>query len=394
MRDEGNEGIVHRLRGRVSNHRLEPGLIKKAVAIVKAKYPDFGPTFANEKLLDRHGIEISTYALRTGMIDAGLWRRKHRKPVHRVKRERRACVGELVQVDGSDHDWFEGRGPRCVLIIYIDDATSKILHAEFVKAEDTLNLMRLTRDYLRRRGRPLAYYVDRHSIYKVNRDASLDEQMRDEQPMTQFKRAMEELGITVICANSPQAKGRVERGFKTHQDRLVKELRLAGVRTMEQGNAFLRKTYIRDHNKRFSVEPINKTDAHRPLLPQHRLDRILSRRTERTVFNDYTIRYKNRFFQLLKHQSVRVSPGDKLYFEIRLDDSIHLRFKDVYLNYKPIPKRSYKAFLSAQPSRAKQYKDPRTKGVGSKPAKDHPWRRLFLNGPHRVNLPGGNANAL
>ena len=267
------------------------------------------------------------------------------------------------------------------------------MHAEFVKAEDTLNLMRLTRDYLRRHGRPLAFYVDRHSIYKINRDASLDEQMRDEQPATQFKRAMEELGITVICANSPQAKGRVERCFKTHQDRLVKELRLVGACTMEQGNAFLRKTYIREHNKRFSVEPINKTDAHRRLLPQHRLDRILSLRTERTVFNDYTIRYKNRFFQLLKHQPVRVAPGDKLYFEMRLDNSIHLRFKDVYLNYKPIPKRPYKPFLAAQPSRAKQYDDPRTKGVGSKPAKDHPWRRFFAQRPYRSHIPLESNNA-
>lgn len=388
VREEGNRGIIHRLRGRISNHGLNPGLLKRAVAIVKSKYPDFGPTFANEKLLERHGIKVSTYALRQGMIQTGLWRAKRHKPVHRSKRPRRACVGELVQLDGSDHDWFEGRGPRCVFIPYVDDATSNILHGEFAKVEDTLTLMRLTRNYLRRRGRPPAIYVDKDSIYRINRDASIDEQLRDEKPLTQFTRAMKELGIEVICAHSPQAKGRVERGFKTHQDRLVKELRLAGVCTIEQANAFLRKTYIRDHNRRFSVEPANKTDAHRRLLPQHRLDRILSLRTERTVFNDYTVRYKNYFFQILKHQPVRVKPGDKLHVEIRLDGSMHLLLKGAYLNYKTIPKRPYRPYLVAQPSRGKQREH---KGVAPKPAKDHPWRRFFVHGPYRSTVPVGGA---
>lgn len=394
IRLKGNRGIIHGLRGRPSNHQLQPGLLDRALKIIKTKYHDFGPTFANEKLGEKHGIDISTVALRRGMIGAGIWRPKRYKLAHRAWRPRRSCVGELSQLDGSPHDWFEGRGPRCVLMAFVDDADSELKEAEFVESEDTLTLMRLTREYLRRRGRPLAYYVDKHSIYKTTRDANIDEQLRDEQPITQFTRAMGELGIEVICAHSPQAKGRVERCFKTHQDRLVKELRLAGISNIKDANSFLRRTYIRDHNKRFGVEPANRTNAHRRLLPGHKLDQILSLRTGRTVFNDYTVRYKNRFFQILKHQQVRVKPGDKPQVEIRLDGSTHLRFKDAYLNFKPIAKRPYKPFLKAQPSRRDQLHGYVPKGVGSKPAKDHPWRRAFSDGAYRVSLPTGSLKGL
>ena len=230
---QGTRGIRHGLRGRPSNHQLATGLRERALKLVAADYHDFGPTFANEKLLERHGLELSTFALRRGMVKEGLWRPKRHKPFHRAWRPRRSCVGELVQLDGSDHDWFEGRGPRCTLIPFVDDATSRVLLGRFAKSEDTLTLMRLAQVYLRRYGRPQAFYVDKDSIYKVNRQADVDEQLRDEQPMTQFTRAMKELGIEVICAYSPQAKGRVERGFKTHQHRLVLELRLAGAASID-----------------------------------------------------------------------------------------------------------------------------------------------------------------
>jgi len=203
--------------------------------------------------------------------------------------------------------------------------------------------------------------------------------------MTQFTRAMKELGIEVICAHSPQAKGRVERDFKTLQHRLVRELRLAGACSMEDGNRFLDRGYFDDHNARFSVEAANATDAHRRLLSEHRLNEILSLRSNRTVFNDYTLRYTNKFFQVLEHQPVRIRPGDRVQVEIRLDGTTHLRFKDAYLNFKPIDKRPYQPFLQAQPAAAKQRKDD-SKGVGSIPAKNHPWRRFFI-GPHRVALP-------
>jgi transposase len=387
VRQSGSKGVIHGLRGRPGNHKLAPGLLERALKLVAAHYRDFGPAFANEKLQERHGLQLSAYALRKGMIKVGLWRARRHKPFHRAWRPRKACLGEMVQVDGSDHDWFEGRGPRCVLMAFVDDATSRVVLGRFGESEDTLTLMRLTWEYLRRYGRPQSFYVDKDSIYKINRQASLDEEVRDEQPMTQFSRAMSELGITVICANSPQAKGRVERLFKTLQDRLVKDMRLAGISSIEAANRFVSQGYWDQHNARFQEEPANHTDAHRKLLAQHRLERILCLRTERTLLNDYTLQYQKRFFQVLEHQPVRVTPRDKVEVEIRLDNSTWLRFKEEYLNYKTIPKRPYRAHFQARPSAAKQYDDPRIKGVGSKPSNNHPWKRLFLNGPYRLALP-------
>jgi len=396
VREQGNRGILHGLRGRPSNHQLDPEPLERALCALHddPRWHDFGPTFTQEKLLSRYGIDLSEGTLRRLMTQVGLWKPRSRAEKHRAWRERRSCVGMLIQLDGSDHDWFEGRGPRCVLLVYIDDATSRILHAEFVKVEDTLTLMRSTRIYLQLHGRPVAFYVDKDSIYKINRQASVDEELRDIQPITQFTRAMGELGVKVICADSPQAKGRVERGFDTHQDRLVKELRLAGICDMEAGNVFLRTVYIDAHNARFAIQPASPANMHRPLLPEHRLDQILSLRTERTLFNDYTLRFQNKFFQLFEEQPVRLGPKDKVEVEIRLDGTTHLRAKGNYLRFKPIEKRPYRAYLAARPSQARQYDDPRTKGVGSKPAKDHPWRRLFLNGPYRLALAKTHAQAI
>lgn len=372
VRKNGNAGIIHGLRGKPSNHQLDPALLDKAMGFVKSKYYDFGPTFACEKLLDIDKVNVSVFALRKAMIKEGLWRPKKSKPKHRNWRPRRACVGEMVQLDGSDHDWFEGRGPRCVLLVFIDDATSRILYARFVTVEDTLNLMSAAKDYLLLHGRPVAWYVDKDSIYKINRQATIEEELRDEQPLTQFTRAMNELDITVISANSPQAKGRVERGFGTHQDRLVKELRLAGISNMTDGNVFLKEVYVPKHNVRFAVVPANNTNAHRPMLKTHRLEEILSLRTERTVANDYTIRKDNRFFQLLAAQAVRVRPRDKVLVEIRLDGSRHLRFKDTYLNFKSIAKPPYRPFYAGR----KEIVSIDGPAKPNKPAENHPWRRF------------------
>lgn len=370
VRKKGNAGIIHGLRGKPSNHKLEPGLLEKAMELVKSRYSDFGPTFANEKLAELNGIHLSVFVLRRAMIKESLYRPRKNKPKHRDWRPRRSCVGELVQLDGSDHDWFEGRGPRCVLLVFIDDATSRILYAGFVTVEDTLNLMAAAKAYLLINGRPAAWYVDRDSIYKINRQATIEEELRDETPLTQFTRAMKELDITVITANSPQAKGRVERGFGTHQDRLVKELRLAGISTMEEGNKFLMRVYIPEHNARFAAAPVNNTDAHRPLLKSHCLEEMLSLRTERTVANDYTVRKDNRFFQLLAEQPVRVKPKDKVMVEIRLDGSRHLRFKDRYLSFKSIAKAPYRPFYAGK-KEAAGAAGPAKPNI---PAKNHPWR--------------------
>jgi winged helix-turn helix protein len=388
VRVKGAQGVVHQLRGRASNHQIDPAVIEKALCAMHDElWTGFGPTFARDKLSELHGITLDPETVRKLMTQVELWQPHRQGPRHRAWRERRACVGMLIQLDGSDHDWLEGRGPRFALLIYIDDATSRILHAEFVTVEDTQNLMRSTWKYLKRYGRPIALYVDKDSIYKINWAAKHESLERDENAKTQFTRAMGELGIEVITADSPQAKGRVERGFLTHQDRLVKELRLRGISTMAAANLYLWEHYVPQHNARYEKAPASNTDVHRPLLVAHRLEQILSVREQRTVMNDYTLSYEGKLLQVLEHQPVRVDPGDKVVVEIRLDGSRHLRFKDSYLNFKGIEKRPYKPMLEAQPSRGKQYDDPRTKGVGSTPAKNHPWRRLFLHGPYKVSLP-------
>lgn len=369
----GNCGIVHRLRGRPSNHRLDPGLIQRAIQKLRQPlYEGFGPTFANEQLREE-GLVLSTASLRRVMMTAGLWNPRSPQPQHRSWRPRRDCLGELVQLDGSDHAWFEGRSPRCVLVAYIDDATSRILYAEFVNVEDTLTLLRTTRTYLQRHGRPVAFYVDKDSIYKTNRRTTIEEALRDAYPSTQFTRAMAELGIGVMTADSPQAKGRVERLFHTLQDRLVKELRLASIADTGSANQFLWRTYLPAHHAQFAVPPANTTDAHRPLLTRHRLEEILSVRTERTLANDYTLRFQHQCFQVLPEQPVRIRPKDTVVVETRLDGSTQLRCKDRYLRFIPIAQPPSRPLALSRPVPAPP--GPRPRGSW-KPAADHPWRRF------------------
>lgn len=349
VRRRGDGGILHGLCGQPSNNRLDPELLGKALsALHHPRWHDFGPIFCLDKLRDMHGIVLGEGTVRKLMISTNLWELHRRGRKHRAWRERRACTGMLVQLDGSEHDWFEGRGPRCALIIYIDDATSRILYGEFVQVEDTLTLMRTTKTYLKRWGRPVAFYVDKDSIYNVNRQAVVEEELRDEQPMTQFTRAMSELGIEVILAHSPQAKGRVERGFDTHQDRLVKELRLAGISTMGQANEFLWKVYIPDHNRRCAIAPADPVDVHKPLLPLHDLAAILSIQIQRQVQNDFTIRHRNRFFQLQESQPVRVYPKAQITVQERLDGSMQLVFKNRRLKFHSIPDRPLRPARSAE----------------------------------------------
>lgn len=381
IRAEGHRGIIHRLRGRPSNHRLAPGLVDQAVELVRTRYPDFGPTFANEKLRTVHDLHLSTFALRRGLLQAGLWRSRTQRVVHRSWRPRRACVGELVQLDGSTHAWFEDRAPQCVLLLYIDDATSRLLSAALVPSEDTAHLLRCTRTYVEQYGRPVAFYVDKDSIYRVNRQATIDEQLRDTQPLTQFTRAMAELDIRVLAAHSPQAKGRVERSFGTHQDRLVKELRLAKISRIPEANRFLQEVYLPAHNAQFALAPANPTDAHRPLLQRHRLAEILSWRSDRTLLNDFTLRYDHQWFQVLREQPVRVRPGMRLAVERRLDGSLHLRCQGRYLTFVPIPKPA----ASPQPRPIERARLGRTLTPPGRPAPTHPWRRSYQTMLSRVS---------
>lgn len=380
VQQEGNRGIVHRLHGQPSNHLLDASVLEQALsALHDPRYDGFGPTLANEKLKELYGLQVSTTALRKVMLQTELWASRKYAFKHCAWRQRRSCVGELVQLDGSDHDWFEGRGPRCVLILYIDDATSRLLYGEFVDVEDTLTLLTTTGAYLGRYGRPIAFYADKDSIYKVNRQATVEEELQDLHPITQFTRVMNDLGIEVITANSPQAKGRVERSFGTHQDRLVKELRLAGISDKEMANQFLWTTYLPAHDARFAVPPANTTDAHRPLLKTHRLEEILSVHTERTLANDYTLRFQNQFLQVLADQPVRVRPQAKIVVEIRLDGSTHLRFKDHYLSFKTLPQKPCKPLTLPKP--ALRHRPVRS----ATPPLDSPYRQFYF-GRKQVTL--------
>ncbi len=342
VREQGSGGILHQGRGKPSNNGIGNDVRNKVMSWIQEKYRDFGPTLAQEKLEKVHKVKISRETLRKWMISSGMYRDRKRGKIHRRWRERRGSLGELVQLDGSLHDWFEGRGPRCVLVAYVDDASSRLLYAEFVPSEDTYHLFRTTKGYLKRFGRPLTFYVDRDSIYRVNRQARVEEELQDIAPLTQFGRAMRELEIELLPAFSPQAKGRVERTFRTHQDRLVKELRLAGVRDIAGANRFLWQTYLPDHNRRCSVEPSQPNDAHRALLRTQDMDAILAFQSPRTLLNDWTIQYQNRFFQLDRSQPCHLRPKMVLLVEHRLDGKILLHYKGHRLGYQPIAKKSYR----------------------------------------------------
>jgi hypothetical protein len=289
----GPEALVSRRRGRPSNRRYPERLRSEALGLIREHYADFGPTLAAEKLAERHGLHLARETVRQWMLADGLWtdRRQRLRPVHQP-RHRRDCVGELVQIDGSEHGWFEDRGPRCTLLVYIDDATSRLMHLQFVPTESTFDYFQATRAYLEMHGKPIAFYADKHATFRVNKAGAVSGD-----GMTQFGRALHQLNIDIICANSSQAKGRVERANQTLQDRLVKELRLAGISTMEAGNAFL-PTFMDEHNRRFAKAPRDERNLHRPLGPTDDLDEVLAWKEERTVSNSLTLQYDKVIFIL------------------------------------------------------------------------------------------------
>jgi hypothetical protein len=324
---EGDAAIVHKLRGRPSNRRIAPAHRAKVLARCRAELRGFGPTFAAEKLSEQ-GLPVAVRTLREWLVAEGLWKRQRKGDLHRRRRERRACRGELVQADGSHHDWLEGRGPRMVLLVMIDDATSQVV-AMFYPAETTEAYMDLLGRYLRKHGRMVAMYVDGDSIFR-----SEDHHPQDPQPMlTQFGRALGELQIELIQAGSPQAKGRVERFNGTAQDRLVKELRLAGASTLEEANEVLEKVFLPWFHRHCTVAPQSPNDAHRPLHPSMNLEAILSIQDKRTVTNDYTIRLHKQLYQL-RPPPVPGLRGGRVTVEKRFDGSLHLRFKGRYLAYE------------------------------------------------------------
>jgi hypothetical protein len=286
LRQDGATSLVSKRRGKPSNHRLAAEVRSLVLSIVRERYADFGPTLAAEKLAAHHGCTISRETLRGWMIADGLWTdRRHRLPSPHQPRRRRDCLGELVQIDGSEHAWFEARGEMCTLLAFVDDATSRLMQLRFVASESAFDYFRATRSYLETHGKPVALYSDKHGVFRVNsKDAVGGE------GITQFGRALSDLNIDIICANSPQAKGRVERAFGTLQDRMVKELRLAGISTIAAANAWL-PGFIAAHNARFGRTPANAKDLHRPLSATDDLDEVLAWREERTVTHNLTLHY-------------------------------------------------------------------------------------------------------
>jgi hypothetical protein len=327
LESEGDRGVMHKLRGRPSNARTAPEHRRLVLDAYTADYGDFGPTLAAEKLTGR-GLNVTGCTLRLWLLAEGLWTGKRQREVHRQRRARRECFGELVQADGSIHDWLEDRGPILTLLVMIDDATSKTV-ARFAPAETTEGYFDLLGRYLRKHGRMGTLYTDRSTIFWGERHGE------EARPfVTQFHRALDELGIDWIPAASPQAKGRVERFHGTAQDRLVKELRLAKADTIEQANEVLEARFLPWFNRNRAVQPTRPNDAHRPLQPTMNLAAILAVQDTRTVANDYTFRWNNRLYQLPPPPLPGLR-GGRVIIEQRLDDSMHVRFKGRYLNFQP-----------------------------------------------------------
>jgi transposase len=336
LRRKGDRAVLHELRGRTSNRKLPVELEQRAMVILSDPvYRGFGPTLAAEYLAKKHQITVSKETLRQWMGKAGLWKAGSRRVVEVHQwRPRRSRCGELVQWDTSEHDWLEGRGEQLFLISMIDDATSR-LFARFVRHDTSEENMRLLWSYLKRFGRPLAFYTDKAGMFQVavktKRQEDREGRDKPEMPPTQIARALRELGIVWIPAHSPQAKGRIERQFQTAQDRLVKGMRVAGVRTIEQANAYLENEYLPWWEQTLTVEPANTSDAHRPLGKEHDLAAILSHVETRQVTNDYTVRYQGKLYQI-DRQDARVGlRGARVQVQQRLDGSIAVRFQDHYL---------------------------------------------------------------
>lgn len=371
---DGAKGLIHGNRGKDSNRKIKDDITEKALEHIKEKYSDFGPKFASEKLYKNHQIKLSKEKVRQIMIEEELWKPKLRKKnkQHRCWRPRKAQEGDMVQFDGSYHKWFEDRAPECCMLAAIDDATGKIKDIEFAYNESVISVFGFWKNYVLEHGKPIIIYLDKYSTYKINHKAAVD----NKDLLTQFERACKELDIKLIKANSPQAKGRVERLFKTLQDRLVKELRIHNISDPVAATKFARETFIPEFDEMFSVVPEKKGNMHRELtsIEKKNLDSIFSIHKTRVVNNDFTISFENKWFQLDQKQPVLVLKKSKVLVETRIDGSIHLSLKGKYLNFKELPERPKKIIDVKLPALASAVP------VQWKPPKDHPWRQPFLYG--------------
>jgi transposase len=363
---DGEKGLISRKRHRQSNRKISDKVRSRVIGLLKTIYVGFGPTLAEETLEKRDKLKISAETLRKWMKEEGIWqakKRKERRVYHR--RQRRDRFGELLEGDGSPHDWFEGRGEKCTLLQFVDDATSKTTAALFAPSETTQGYLDLLKDHLQKHGRPISLYVDKHSVFRVNR-----EELKKGVGITHFGRVVKELGIELICAHSPQAKGRVERKNGVMQDRLVKEMRLQGINSIEEANKFL-PGFLEELNQRFGKQAFSSEDAHRPLRPEDNLEEIFIRKDKRKLSKNLTFQHKGTLYMVetkspnrLRHATVEVHWKDNIATEVR--------YNGKKLDYKKWDERPYQgpAILNAKEIGAADSIGKKT----TKPSMQHPWR--------------------
>jgi hypothetical protein len=369
VRQEGEAGIVHKSRGKPSHNKISEKIKLKVIDLYKDKYKGFGPLLFAEKLSSIEKIKISDETLRNWLIGAKEWTKRRKHKEHRAWRERKHHFGEMIQVDGSHHDWFEGRGPECVLMGYIDDATGRVF-ARFYEYEGTYPFMDSFKRYIYKYGLPYSIYIDKHTTYKSTKKPTIEDELENREPLSEVGRALKELGVDVIYAHSAQAKGRVERLFRTFQDRLIKEMRLKGIKSIEEANKFL-KHYLPAYNRRFNVEPIGKTDLHRKIPKHINLDSILSIKTERTLRNDFTVAHNRKLYQVLSYTNAK-----KVTVEERTNGKIFITSKGRQLSCKeialrPKKKEESKPYVSLEPKRPYI------------PPLEHPWKRPLYEARYR-----------
>lgn len=367
----GAKGLLHKGRGKPSNRKISSKTEQEVMTMYRKTYYDFGPTLFGEKL-EELGMKISRETLRTWLVSAGLWSKKRDRKTHRQRRERRKRFGELVQMDGSPHKWFEDRANKCCLMEMVDDATGKT-RGLFSEEETTRSAMALLRKWIELYGVPESLYTDKKNVFVATRDATLEEQLAGKEPKTQFGRACDQLGIRIITANSPQAKGRVERKHGVQQDRLVKEMRLKGICTIESANSFLESGFMDKQNKKFCVEAASKADAHRPLPNKTTLDDVFCLEESRKVANDWTVSYKNKLLQILKQPNL---PNAKATITVRetFEGVVSLIFRGKKIKCQEIaqrPKATPKPLVSK----------PKVKNI---PPRTHPWRNYRGKWTHEV----------
>ena len=363
IRIEGDIGIIHRSRGERSNSAVPDKVKDKALKLFQEKYSDFGPTLASEKLFEIDKIKLNDETLRLWLIEKHIPYKKRKKRPHRQWRERKHRFGEMIQVDGSHHDWFEERAPKCVLMGYVDDATGRVF-ARFYTYEGTMPFMDSFKRYIKRYGIPQSVYLDRYSAYKAKKKQTIEDELDNVIPLSAVQKALGELSVDIIYAWSPQAKGRVERQFNTFQDRLIKEMRLKGVRTIKEANVFLG-WYLPMYNKRFAKEPVMPENLHRPIPKNINLEKIFRIKTQRALRNDFTVAHENKLYQIINN--IR---ADKVVMEEKMNGSIEITHKGQALKFKEIlirPKKIDKTELTFKPRQI--YIPP----VG------HPWKRPMYN---------------